>query len=72
MLRECAATLRDAAGTDVCHERADDPADVDAMMLVEALVLDSEHGLNEVLGYLAKRHRNAFLHRSVDGADRDR
>ena len=67
LLRQRATALRGATGADVAHRRRDDADNVDAAMIVEALVLDRDDRVHEV-----RRHRRQ---RRIDPAlleDRER
>ena len=59
LLRDGRAALRHAAVQHVGDERADDAERIDAVMRVEAAVLDGDEGLRHVGRQFLERHRGA-------------
>ena len=59
LLGDRGAALTDAAGRDVGGERPPQGAEVDTAVLVEAVVLDVEHGLDDRGGHVVELDRHA-------------
>ena len=78
LLGDGRAALRGAAAQHVGDQRAHDSERVDAVMRVEAAILDGDEGLRHVVGQLAQRHRGAAHvaargeRRAVGAEDQDR
>ena len=71
LLCERAAALCDPARAQIGEHRARDAAEVDPRVRLEALVLDREHCVDEVVRHVGEPHQLALLaHRTVIGADR--
>src|SRR5439155_6301344 len=72
LLGQGAAALHHGAGAQVGDQRAADPAEVEAVVLEESLVLDGEHRLNQVVRQVTEGDWNARFHRgAVEGAQDD-
>jgi hypothetical protein len=71
LLRDRAAALGHAAGSQVDPRRPQQSAQIDARMIEEAVIFGGQHGLQQAEGHVAQPHRPVVLARPVAGARQD-